>query len=96
MRRKSITARLAVGACMALFAAAAPAQTYLLQSKEYTVTSTAGYGHSTPIIGQDSIGSYIVYTAYPIVNGVDENSAIYYQRVTNGQPAGAGSCCRFQ
>jgi hypothetical protein len=42
---------------MALFAAAAPAQTYLLQSKEYTVTSTAGYGHSTPIIGQDSIGS---------------------------------------
>jgi len=89
MRMKSITAGLTIGAGMALFAATAPAQTYFLQSTEYTVTNKSGYGHSTPIIGQDSVGSYIVYTEYPIVNGVYGISAIYYQRVTNGQPMGA-------
>src|SRR5208337_3463608 len=33
--------------------------------------------------------SIIVYTEYPIVNGVAGNASIYYQRVVNGQPTGS-------
>ena len=59
-----------------------------LQSTEYQVTSDVN-GHSTPVIGQDAIGDYIVYTQYPIVNGMEGNSSIFYQRVASGQPTGS-------
>jgi hypothetical protein len=59
-----------------------------LQTAEYQVTSNVN-GHSTPVIGQDTIGDYIVYTQYPIVNGVGGNSSIFYQRVASGQPTGS-------
>ena len=78
----------AVSVLLTVTAPAVQAQT-LLQATEYQVT-TDSLGHSTPIIAQDSIGYYVVYTEYPVVNGVAGNAAIYYQRITNaGQPSGS-------
>jgi hypothetical protein len=59
----------------------------LLQTTEFQVTSNTN-GHSTPIIGHDTNGDYIVYTDYPVVNGLDGNADIYYQRLANGSPTG--------
>ncbi len=76
-----------------LLAVTAPglqAQT-LLQATEYQVTTASStVGYTTPRIGQDTIGYYVVYIEYPIVNGVNGNASIYYQRITNaGQPTGS-------
>jgi len=87
MRIRSIIQGLVVGMCVALFSASAQGGVQL-QSTEFQVTSDAN-GHSTPVIGHDAISDYIVYTEYPIVNGVAGNSNIYYQRVANGQPTGS-------
>jgi hypothetical protein len=78
-----ITAVLAIGICLVVFAAAGP-----LQAIEFQVTFDAD-GHSTPIVGHDSIGDLILYSQYPVVNGIFGNASIYYQRVANGAPTGA-------
>jgi probable HAF family extracellular repeat protein len=69
----------------------------LLQTTEYTLPlpsplppSFEIVGESTPVLGRDSIGYYVVYTLFPIVNGVDGNSSIFYQRLdASGQPTGS-------
>ena len=86
MRMQNIVQGLVIGTCVAFVTAGAHASV-ALQATEYRVTSDAN-GHSTPVIGHDAIGDYIVYTEYPIVNGVAGNSNIFYQRVSNGQPYG--------
>ncbi len=84
-----ITAVLAIGICLVVFAAAGPARaTEVLQAKEFQVTFDVD-GHSLPMIGHDSIGDLIVYFQYPVVNGTVGNASLYYQRVANGAPTGA-------
>ena len=86
---KKITAVLAIGICLVVFAAAGPARaTDVLEVAEFQVTFDTN-GHSTPIIGHDSIGDLIVYSQYPVVNGVAGNASLYYQRLANGAPTGA-------
>ena len=60
----------------------------LQQATEYQITSDAN-GHSTPIIGHDSIGDLIVYSQYSMLNGYAHNASLYYQRLANGAPTGA-------
>lgn len=85
---KKLAMLVAVMIGLATFAACTCAQT-LLQSTEFQITTDSN-GHSTPILAQDSIGYYVVYTEYSVVNGVDGNASIYYQRVSNtGQPSGS-------
>jgi hypothetical protein len=62
----------------------------VLLTNEFQLTYD-GDGHSTPIIGQDAISYYVVYSQYPVVNGVAGNGQIYYQRIdhVNGAPFGA-------
>lgn len=79
---------LALIACLAVLASASPAQCQdKIQTSEFQVTFDSG-GHSTPMIGKDSIGDLIVYSEYPVVNGVPGNASIYYQRVGSGAPFG--------
>jgi hypothetical protein len=43
---------------------------------------------TTPTLGRDAIGDYVVFTTYtPVSTGVAQ-SDIYYQRLVNGQPVG--------
>ena len=43
---------------------------------------------TTPTLGHDAIGDYVVFTTYtPVSTGVAQ-SDIYYQRLANGQPVG--------
>jgi hypothetical protein len=88
---RKITTVIAIGICLAVFVAGSPAWAGdQLQATEYQVTATSdAYGYTTPVIGQDAIGTYIVYVQYPIVNGVAGNARIYYQRVANSQPSGS-------
>jgi hypothetical protein len=86
---RKITAVLAIGICLVVFAAAGPARaTDVLQAKEFQVTFDAN-GHSTPIVGHDSIGDLIVYTQYSVLYGYAHNASLYYQRVANGAVTGA-------
>jgi hypothetical protein len=43
---------------------------------------------TTPILGHDAIGDYVVFTSYTPVGSGIEHSDIYYQRLVNGQPLG--------
>ena len=87
------TACLAAGLVLAFWGAPAPAYAAsepefgLLLANEFQVTFDAN-DHSTPTIGQDAIGYYVVYEQYPVVNGVAGNGSIYYQRIANGQLVG--------
>jgi len=85
---KTIATIFAVCLLLAAAAPGSPAQGMRLLSTEYQVTWDAN-GHSTPVLGHDSISDYIVYTQYSIVNGAPGNSSIYYQRVASGQPTGS-------
>lgn len=84
-----ITAISAIGVCLAVIACAAQAQTRgdLLQTTEYQVTFNID-AQSTPTVGRDAIGDYIVYTSRPMINGFPGSSDIYYQRLDSGQPVG--------
>ncbi|HLV87510.1 MAG TPA: choice-of-anchor D domain-containing protein [Candidatus Sulfotelmatobacter sp.] len=73
---------------LALLGFTASAQSaYKIQTSEFQVTFDSG-GHSTPMIGMDSMTDLIVYSDYPVVNGVPGNASIYYQRVGSGAPFG--------
>ncbi len=80
---RKIVAGLAMVVCLVVLAttvrawATAEGSTTILLTKEFQVTFDAN-GHSLPTIGQDAIGYYVVYTQYPIVNGVTGNGSIYY------------------
>jgi hypothetical protein len=86
MKRLSIAI---IGAfVLVALAPAAEAQSGVkLQTTEFQVTFDAN-GHSTPMIGIDSISDFIVYSEWPVVNGAPGNAAIYYQRVASGQAFG--------
>ena len=43
---------------------------------------------TTPTLGQDAIGDYVVFTSYTPVGSGTAQSDIYYQRLVNGQPVG--------
>lgn len=74
-------------AALLLPAGMAQAAGDLLQSTEYQVTFDLDE-QSTPTIGRDAIGDYVVYTSRPLVNGQLGASDIYYQRIENSQPVG--------
>ena len=62
--------------------------TTILQATEFQVTFDTN-SHSTPVIGNDTNGDYIVYTDFPVGNYGNGISSIFYQRVANGQTNGA-------
>jgi hypothetical protein len=84
---RNITVALAIAICLVALAVGRAQATDTLQAREFQVTFDAN-GHSTPMVGQDSISDVIVYSRYPVVNGVYGNASIYYQRVANGAPVG--------
>jgi K319-like protein len=43
---------------------------------------------TTPTLGRDAIGDYVVFTSYTPVGSGTAQSDIYYQRLVNGQPVG--------
>lgn len=58
-----------------------------LTATEHQVTFQSDE-QTTPILGHDSIGDYVVFTTYtPVGSGIAQ-SDIYYQRLVNGQPSG--------
>lgn len=64
----------------------AHAQT-LLTATEHQVTFESDE-QTTPTLGHDAIGGYVVFTTYtPVGSGIAQ-SDIYYQRLVNGQPVG--------
>ena len=78
---------LALVSCLVL----SPAWANSLETQNNQVTFDAN-GHSTPEIGYTStLGTYIVYSEYPVVNGAAGNASIFYQTVApNGVVTGAG------
>jgi hypothetical protein len=78
-----------MGLIVGVFSFAGPTRAAdILHATEFQVTFDTN-GHSTPMVGHDSVGDLVVYSQYPVVNGAAGNAGIYYQRVANGAPTGA-------
>lgn len=58
-----------------------------LIATEHQVTSESDE-QTTPTLGHDAIGDYVVFSSYTPVQTGTAQSDIYYQRLINGQPSG--------
>jgi hypothetical protein len=58
-----------------------------MTATEYQATSESDE-QTTPTLGHDAIGDYVVFTSYTPVGSGTAQSDIYYQRLVNGQPLG--------
>jgi beta propeller repeat protein len=78
-----------VGLVMVVLVSGA-ARADILTTDIHTITATTDAFETTPTIGENSNGSYVVYTKRSLSGGTIQPGDIYYQRVGgNGAPIGA-------